>query len=34
MAYDIPTATRVWFGGEENVDGVGAVRYDNTVECY
>jgi hypothetical protein len=34
MAYDIPTATRVWFGGEESVDGVGLVRYDNTVECY
>ena len=33
MAYDIPTATRVWFGGEENV-GPAAVRYDNTVECY
>lgn len=32
MAYDVPTATRVWFGGEENIDGV-AVRYGDTVEC-
>jgi hypothetical protein len=32
MAYDTPTATRVWFGGEENISGA-AVRYDNTVEC-
>jgi hypothetical protein len=32
MAYDIATATRVWFGGEENIDGA-AVRYGNTVEC-
>ena len=32
MAYDIPTATRVFFGGEENIDGA-AVRYGNTVEC-
>jgi hypothetical protein len=33
MAYDIPTATRVWFGGEANIDGA-AVRYGNTVECH
>ena len=32
IAYDTPTATRVWFGGEENINGA-AVRYDNTVEC-
>jgi Galactose oxidase, central domain len=32
MAYDISTATRVWFGGEENINGA-AVRYGNTVEC-
>lgn len=33
MAYDIPTATRVWFGGEENSIS-GVIRYGNTVECY
>jgi hypothetical protein len=33
MAYDLPTATRVWFGGEQNFEG-GVVRYGNTVECY
>lgn len=33
MAFDIPTATRVWFGGEQNNVG-GVVRYGNTVECY
>ncbi|MCJ7452098.1 MAG: hypothetical protein MUO39_06420 [Steroidobacteraceae bacterium] len=32
MAYDSPTASRVYFGGEENIDQV-VVRYDNTVEC-
>jgi hypothetical protein len=32
MAYDVPTATRVWFGGEENING-SVVRYGNTVEC-
>jgi hypothetical protein len=32
MAYDMPSATRAWFGGEENIDGA-AVRYGNTVEC-
>lgn len=33
MAYDVPMATRVWFGGEAN--GVnGVIRYGNTVECY
>lgn len=34
MAYDQPTATRVHFGGEQNVAGTGVVRYGNTVECY
>jgi len=34
MAYDVATATRVYFGGEQNFAGVGVVRYDNTVECY
>lgn len=34
MAFDVPSATRVWFGGEKNFAGVGAVRYGNTVECY
>ena len=33
MAYDNPTATRVWFGGEENGTS-GVIRYSNTVECY
>lgn len=33
MAFDIPTATQVYFGGEENHHG-GVVRYGNTVECY
>ena len=33
MAYDVPTQTRVWFGGEAN--GInGVIRYGNTVECY
>jgi hypothetical protein len=35
MAYDAPTATRVWFGGEENLgDPPSVYRYGNTVECY
>jgi len=34
MAYDGQSATRVYFGGEENIVGLGAVRYGNTVECY
>jgi hypothetical protein len=33
MAYDGPTATRVYFGGEINTE-TGVVRFDNTVECY
>jgi hypothetical protein len=33
MAYDGPTATRVYFGGEENKEN-GVVRYGNTIECY
>ena len=33
MAYDNPTATRVWFGGEQN-DTSGVIRYGNTVECH
>lgn len=33
MAYDQPTATRVYFGGEQN-SAEGTVRYGNTVECY
>jgi len=33
MAFDIPTGTQVFFGGEENHDGA-AVRYGNTVGCY
>jgi hypothetical protein len=33
MAYDVPTATRVWFGGEANGTS-GVIRYGNTVECY
>jgi hypothetical protein len=33
MAYDIPMATRVWFGGEQNGTS-GVIRYGNTVECY
>jgi hypothetical protein len=32
MAYDSSTASRVYFGGEENTE-TGIVRYDNTVEC-
>jgi hypothetical protein len=32
MAYDAATATRVWFGGEENINS-SVVRYGNTVEC-
>jgi len=32
MAYDTPAATRVWFGGEANING-SVVRYGNTVEC-
>jgi len=34
MAYDHQAATRVYFGGEKNFEGTGAVRYGNTVECY
>jgi hypothetical protein len=33
MAYDLPTSTRVYFGGEANAEA-GVVRFDNTVECY
>jgi UDP-3-O-[3-hydroxymyristoyl] glucosamine N-acyltransferase len=33
MAYDATTGTRVSFGGEVNTTA-GAVRFDNTVECY
>ena len=33
MAYDGPTAARVYFGGELN-SATGVIRYGNTVECY
>ena len=33
MAFDRPSGLQVFFGGEENVAGLGAVRYGNTVEC-
>lgn len=33
MAYDAPSGKNVFFGGEENVVGLGAVRYDDTVVC-
>jgi len=33
MAFDVSSGTQVFFGGGENVDGVGAVAYGNTVEC-
>jgi len=33
MAFDVPSATQVYFGGVENVAGEGAVAYGNTVEC-
>jgi hypothetical protein len=33
IAYDSPTATRVYFGGEMNSEG-GVIRYGNTIECY
>lgn len=34
MAFDVPTQTQVYFGGREDVEGVGSVTYGNTVECY
>lgn len=34
MAFDIPSGVQVVFGGVENLPGIGAYAYDNTVECY
>jgi len=33
MAFDRPSGLQFFFGGAENVAGLGAVRYGNTVEC-
>jgi len=33
MAYDRPSGTMVFFGGEETVNGLGLVRYDDTAVC-
>jgi len=33
MAYDRPEGVMVFFGGGENVDGLGAVAYDDTAAC-
>lgn len=33
MAYDRPTGAMVFFGGEENVAGIGTVRYNDLTAC-
>jgi len=33
MAFDATSGVQVFFGGVENLPGVGAWAYDNTVEC-